>query len=784
MYAVVFTGHMASCLETAHGPRLRNNERRMKRFIVTVAALASLCFAQRPTELTQVQITKLLTFEDEQSGGMPAGWFGGPSGTISADKEIVHQGTWSARLERSFGSAQAFSTITKAIPITFAGSQIELRGYLKTQDVSGFTGLWLREDGDTPGLAFDNMQKRGLNGTTDWTEYSINLPLHADATQLFFGVLISGTGKTWADDLQILVDGKPIWEAPRRRERETVLTRDHEFDSGSKIAPIQLTPAQIENLSLLGRIWGFVKYHHPRVAAGEVHWDYELFRVLPTVLGSESTVDAQKRIHQWITKLGPLTNCTKCAELKQEELHLRPQLEWLSDRNLLGGELSDSLLAIHRNRPAAPKQFYVGQSPNVGNPDFRNEPIYSEIKLPDAGYQLLALFRLWNIVEYWFPYRDVIGGDWNTALREFIPRVTLARTRDAYQLELMALIGRIHDTHANLWSSLKVRPPVGTCQVPVKLRFIGDRAVVFGYPEDFKAESAALKPGDVVESLKGVPVTKLVAEWAPYYAASNEPTRLRDIARSMTRGECVDAAMQIRRGKEMMSVNAPRVPESSLKVSGWHDQPGDTFRKLSDDVAYLKLSSVKADKAASYIDAAAGTKGLIIDIRNYPSDFMVFALGSLLVDKPTPFARFTKGDLTNPGAFHFTQPITLEPAKPHYTGNVVILIDEVSQSSAEYTSMAFRASPRAKVVGSTTAGADGNISPIPLPGGLRSMISGIGVFYPDKRPTQRVGILADVEAKPTIEGISAGRDEVLEQGLRLILGESVPTAEIEKMARP
>jgi hypothetical protein len=47
-----------------------------------------------------------------------------------------------------------------------------------------------------------------------------------------------------------------------------------------------------------------------------------------------------------------------------------------------------------------------------------------------------------------------------------------------------------------------------------------------------------------------------------------------------------------------------------------------------------------------------------------------------------------------------------------------------------------------------------------------------------------VGILPDVEAKPTIEGISAGRDEVLERGVRLILGDSVPAAEVEKMARP
>jgi C-terminal processing protease CtpA/Prc len=114
----------------------------------------------------------------------------------------------------------------------------------------------------------------------------------------------------------------------------------------------------------------------------------------------------------------------------------------------------------------------------------------------------------------------------------------------------------------------------------------------------------------------------------------------------------------------------------------------------------------------------------------------------------------------------------------------VILADEISMSQAEYTSMAFRSVHGAIVVGSTTAGADGNVSAFPLPGGLRTMISGIGVFYPDKTPTQRIGIVPNVEVRPTIAGIRAGRDEVLEEAVRQILGHHVPAAEIERMAKP
>jgi C-terminal processing protease CtpA/Prc len=105
-------------------------------------------------------------------------------------------------------------------------------------------------------------------------------------------------------------------------------------------------------------------------------------------------------------------------------------------------------------------------------------------------------------------------------------------------------------------------------------------------------------------------------------------------------------------------------------------------------------------------------------------------------------------------------------------------VDETSQSQAEYTAMALRVAPDALVIGSTTAGADGNVSSLALPGGLGTMISGIGVFYPDGTPTQRVGIVPDREVRPTIAGLRAGRDEVLEAALAAILG-----AEREEEAR-
>ena len=406
------------------------------------------------------------------------------------------------------------------------------------------------------------------------------------------------------------------------------------------------------------------------------------------------------------------------------------------------------------------------------------------MKLPDSGFQLLALFRWWNIMQYWAPYRVDAGQNWPAVLAEFIPKLALAKDRTAYQLAMFELIAKANDTHANLWSSLNERPPLGQCALPVDLRFIDGRAVVTGLANYDASPTSPFQLGDILESLDNTPISKLTGQWTPYYADSNVVARRRDMARHLTRGECGLVAVDLTRDGKPLKLQADRRPSKDAADPKWHDLPGDTFRLLSPEIAYLKLSSIKASDVPAYMKQAANTKGLIIDIRNYPSEFMPFVLGPYLVKTATPFAEFTAADLANPGAFHFGDAVSIPPGDSHYAGKVVILVDETSISQAEYTAMALRSAPNAMVVGSTTAGADGNVSHIPLPGGLSTMISGIGVFYPSHAPTQRIGIVPDVQATPTIAGIKAGRDEVLETAIRQILGPGVEQTAIEKLAKP
>lgn len=215
------------------------------------------------------------------------------------------------------------------------GQRIEVRGFLRTENVTGYAGLWMRQDNGPEMLTLENMQRQQLKGTHDWAEYKITLAIHPEMRSLVFGFIMAGTGKGWADDLQILVDGRPLWDTPKAPRPETVLDRDHEYDGGSRIVLSEVSDVQIQNLATVGKVWGFLKYHHPLIAAGERHWDYDLLRVLPSILSAPDRDTANAILAKWIKELGAVKPCA-CVKLDENEIHIPPRLAWLSDNKLLG----------------------------------------------------------------------------------------------------------------------------------------------------------------------------------------------------------------------------------------------------------------------------------------------------------------------------------------------------------------------------------------------------------------------------------------------------------------
>lgn len=746
----------------------------MKYFSLLISNLICFTlFAQTPN----------LNFEQRNAKGEPTGWSRfGDGYSFSLDSAGAQQGRYALKISDN-GNGQ-FCAADWSVPATFGGKQLTLRAYVKTSEAGTkpdtYAGLWMRVDnaaGDM--LEFDNFQSRGIRGTTGWKEYIINLPLPDDAHTVHIGGLLVGGGTAWFDNFSLLVDGKPYNTAPARVVKLLPAQTDTVFYKGSGISLSSPTPQQLENLTWLGKVWGFVKYHHPAVAEGKHNMDAELFRVMPDLLNASTPAQRDKVLVAWVSKFGPVTPAkTTNAQVAPV---IKPDLAWLTDPQL-GQALRTALEQIQQAQ-RSDRSYYISMARNIGNPQFDHETSYRHMVTPDAGYRLLSLFRYWNMIQYFFPYRQLItqklsadvtpDRDWNTVLPESIPTFVAATDSLTYRLAALRLIGRIHDTHANIWgSTILDNGYKGEYFSAVQTKAVGNDFVVANYYNDSLGVLSGLRRGDLIKSVDGKTVAQLIAERSPYYPASNEPTRLRNM--SILRGHTPTARLIIDRDGQEMAVTLPRykvkdIPKYRYDLNGSSFPKDSCYQLVRPDVSFLFLGNIKSEWFPKIFRTFANTKGLVIDLRCYPSEFVVFSLSRYLMN-PSPFVKFTLGSVQTPGQFVWSPSISVgEQNMPdRYKGKIVILVNEETQSQAEYTTMALRQTPGAIVLGSITAGADGNVSAIELPGGVRTMISGIGVNYPDGRETQRVGVGVDVEMKPTRAGYRDGRDELLERAIELI----------------
>jgi hypothetical protein len=193
----------------------------------------------------------------------------------------------------------------------------------------------------------------------------------------------------------------------------------------------------------------------------------------------------------------------------------------------------------------------------------------------------------------------------------------------------------------------------------------------------------------------------------------------------------------------------------------------EKFKLLDNNIGYVDMGVIKQRNIPDMIEALKSTKAIVFDMRNYPNNTWE-EISNFLNAEEKKFCDYTMPYLNYPGKYVWEEGRKSGfKNKDNYKGKVIVLLNEDSISQSEWTAMCFQTAGNTTIIGSQTAGADGNNIQLDFKE-LHTSYSGIGVYYPDKRETQRIGIVPDIEIKPTIKGIQEGRDEVLERALKFI----------------
>lgn len=430
-------------------------------------------------------------------------------------------------------------------------------------------------------------------------------------------------------------------------------------------------------------------------------------------------------------------------------------------------------VAQRQNRVTSSSTFQTTQ---------KDQP-YAEMVFPNTEYRLLALFRYWNVVNYFFPYKHLIGDSWKTVLPRYIPRFEANKDAVDYQLTVRELVTEMRDSHGGLRNANAASEKLGTHLPPVLMGHVENKSVVTKVLDDKLPNDKSLRVGDVVLAVDGEPVEKKREFLARYTAASTPQWLMRGVnARLLLGPKDSVAKLKVQGIKgEVRDVELPR--SESITDPKWArlmERSTPVIQVLPSGYGYVDLDRLQVGEVDKMFDTIKGTSAVIFDMRGYPNG-TAWSIAPRLTDKGNVVAalfrrpileatNLTNSELADSASYSFSQRIP-DPQGDVYKGKVVVLINEDAISQAEHTCLFFEAATDVTFIGTPTAGANGDVTFMVLPGNLAVSFSGHDVRHADGRQLQRLGIQPTIKVAPTIRGLVDGRDEILDAAVKFLQGQ-------------
>jgi len=402
---------------------------------------------------------------------------------------------------------------------------------------------------------------------------------------------------------------------------------------------------------------------------------------------------------------------------------------------------------------------------------------YPQMSFPTEEYRLLTLFRFWNVINNFFPYKRLTDKPWDETLTDFIPRFLENKTALDYEMTVAEMVARIQDSHGVVSGLRNLESHLGAFAPPLRLVSAGGKLAVAELTDEAAAQAAGVKRGDVILAIDGEPTAQHVAALARFNALSTPqavyayvyPTALRGVKDSKVKLRLEAADGQAREAEMTRSALL-------ISVAGPPERKTPIYQTLPSGYGYIDLGRLTLADAQKAMDAVMKTPAIIFDMRGYPNSTAWEIAPRLGEKKNVTGALFRRplqtgaefdqfGGLAPDYAFEHKIP----PAKGAiYKGKVVMLINEYAISQAEHTCLFFEAATDVTFIGGPTNGANGDTTNLSLPGGIYVNFTGHDVRHADGRQLQRVGIQPHVKVEPTAKGIGEGRDEILEAAMKYL----------------
>ncbi|NVJ22254.1 peptidase S41 [Myxococcus sp. AM011] len=412
------------------------------------------------------------------------------------------------------------------------------------------------------------------------------------------------------------------------------------------------------------------------------------------------------------------------------------------------------------SRPPKPKALAALSRPTAA---WRPEPSYQDSLYPSRELRLLAGAKLWTVVRFFFAYPELMDRPWESRLPVLLEKLDAAKDATAYVLALAEATTWLQDAHTRVRGHPELQRFYGVIP-PVWVTDVDGKAVVVKVRD--AASAQGLAPGDIIEKVDGEPIDARARRFAPYVAASL-PGYHRDMTLLLALGgaEGSTAVLSVRGAQGPKEAKLIRTPRAKLPPP-----TGASFRVMEGNIGFVDLGTLEVEQVPQMFEALKDTRGIVFDLRDYPRGTL-WALGPYFdVKGSRPYAVYERPYVGGPQHVGWVKSVDAlaEKGTPKYRGRTVTLIDSRAISQSEHTGLMLEAAADTVFVGSATAGTNGDVTQAVLPGGVTFYFTGQQVRHGDGRQLQRKGLEPHVLLRPTVAGLQAGRDELLERAVQLL----------------
>ncbi|MCB0495975.1 MAG: hypothetical protein KDC79_07550 [Cyclobacteriaceae bacterium] len=522
-----------------------------------------------------------------------------------------------------------------------------------------------------------------------------------------------------------------------------------------------------ESIITLTKVYGVAKYYNNE--KDDAHLDRLLLEILkklktPNYGHTQLNNDIEVLLSEQLQQNSNLEQPIPFNQFSNDHFNVA-NFSWIDSTNLL------------TNKNKALLQALIHSHKKVSNSNItkKEKAIYihhEETSLESVSKSeeyILGIIKFWNVINYFFPYKNLMDENWNSILEKNIDKIKSITSDENYARVLNKLGASLKDSHVDIIDSR--RDDYDVSKLPFQIINVGDKMVVKSI-NDSISNLYSIKTGDIILKLDEKDYEELWDEFSEQVSFSTIQSgkeyfqtylwhrfNYKNISISVT------FKSQTKIHNEV--VQTIKLDEF-LKYRPWVEQKGG-FKSININIGYINFSSLSYSDLGKAIHELKKKDFLIIDCRGYNSGIVALRFLNFIGNTKTPFAKAYFPNIEYPGVFNNPTLIKynfLPKLSATYKGQLLVLINAKAISAMESTLMAIKTRrPNTIFIGTATAGTDGIKNLVILPGNVNVWFTGLDWRYANGKQFQRIGIQPNVLIQPSIDDIKNSKDPVLEKAI-------------------